>query len=74
LGYHQESPASPVFLAVAQNRGCTRAVFIERYGLKSYSHIQRIEKHLAGRGVIEGGDIVDPSSRYGASLKSVDFL
>jgi len=63
-------------LAVAQEPGAAHGtVFIERYGLKSYSHIQRIEKQLAGRGVIEGGDIVDPIfALWLRSLKSVDFL
>lgn len=48
-------------LAVAEEPGAAHGtVFIERYGLRSYSHIQRIEKQLQGRGVIEKGDIVDP--------------
>jgi AAA+ ATPase superfamily predicted ATPase len=34
--------------------------FIAKYGLKSYSHKQRIEKQLQARGLIESGDLVDP--------------
>ncbi len=35
-------------------------VFIEKHRLRSYSHIQRIEKQLEARGLIESGEIVDP--------------
>jgi len=61
-------------LAVAEEPGVAHGtVFIERYGLKSYSHIQRIEKQLEGRGVIEAGDIVDPMfALWLRNLKGVD--
>ena len=34
--------------------------FIRRYGLKSRSHVQRIEKQLGARGVTNSGEILDP--------------
>jgi predicted RNA-binding Zn-ribbon protein involved in translation (DUF1610 family) len=34
--------------------------FVRRYGLKSRSHVQRIEGQLEARGVIARGEIVDP--------------
>jgi len=36
------------------------ASFIRRYGLKSRSHVQRIEKQLDARSVTRNGEIVDP--------------
>ena len=48
-------------LAVAEEPKVAHGtVFIERYRLRSYSHIQRIEKQLESRGIIEHGQIVDP--------------
>lgn len=34
--------------------------FVRRYGLKSRSHVQRIEGQLEARGVIADGEIIDP--------------
>ena len=34
--------------------------FVRRYGLRSRSHVQRIEKQLEARGVVNRGEIVDP--------------
>jgi len=36
------------------------ADFVRRHGLKSRSHVQRIEKQLQARGIIRDGEIVDP--------------
>jgi len=36
------------------------ADFVHRHGLKSRSHVQRIEKQLQARGIIRDGEIVDP--------------
>jgi AAA+ ATPase superfamily predicted ATPase len=48
-------------LAIASEPGVAHGTaFIEKHGLKSYSHIQRIEKQLEARGLIESGDLVDP--------------
>jgi AAA+ ATPase superfamily predicted ATPase len=48
-------------IAVAKEPGVGHGTkFIEKYGLKSYSHKQRIEKQLQARGLIESGDLVDP--------------
>lgn len=34
--------------------------FIVRHGLKSYSHVQRIESQLQAKGLIEAGEVADP--------------
>lgn len=48
-------------LAIASEPGAPHGTdFIEKYGLRSYSHIQRIEKQLEARGLIENGDLIDP--------------
>ena len=48
-------------LAVAAEPGVAHGTeFIDKYRLKSYSHVQRIEKQLEARGLIEAGKIVDP--------------
>ncbi len=40
------------------------ASFIRRYGLRSRSHVQRIEKQLDMRGITLGGEITDPLFVY----------
>jgi AAA+ ATPase superfamily predicted ATPase len=48
-------------LAVArEGRSSPRSVLIEKYGLKSHSHIQKAVSQLDARGVTENGEIVDP--------------
>jgi AAA+ ATPase superfamily predicted ATPase len=48
-------------LAVASEPGAAHGTaFIEKHRLRSYSHVQRIEKQLEVRGLIESGEIVDP--------------
>jgi len=34
--------------------------YIERHGLKSRSHVQRIEKQLEAKGIIKNGEVKDP--------------
>jgi predicted RNA-binding Zn-ribbon protein involved in translation (DUF1610 family) len=36
------------------------AGFVRRYGLRSRSHVQRIEKQLEARGILEDGEVADP--------------
>ena len=36
------------------------ADFVQRHGLRSRSHVQRIEKQLEAKGIIRDGEIVDP--------------
>ena len=36
------------------------ASFVERYGLRSSSHVQKVVKNLDAKGITEGGAIVDP--------------
>ncbi len=57
-----KSPLQRRYLAaVAKEPGVGHgAEFIVKYGLKTYSHVQRVEKQLESRGIIEAGDIVDP--------------
>jgi hypothetical protein len=48
-------------LAIAAEPRATHGTeFIERHRLRSRSHLQRIEKQLEARGVIERGGIIDP--------------
>ncbi|MBU0685170.1 MAG: ATP-binding protein [Thermoplasmatota archaeon] len=48
-------------MAVArEGKTMSRSALIERYGLRSASHVQRAIKQLDARGITEGGVIVDP--------------
>ncbi len=48
-------------IALAKEPGAAHGTkFIQKYGLRSYSHVQRIEKQLEARGLVENGDIIDP--------------
>jgi AAA+ ATPase superfamily predicted ATPase len=48
-------------IAVASEPGVSHGTeFIWRHGLKSYSHVQKTERLLEARGIIEHGEIVDP--------------
>lgn len=75
LAYHHswESIRSPVhrrlLMALASEPGAKMGVdFIDRHGLISRSHVQRAEKALVERGLIEKGRIVDPM--FGTWLRS----
>jgi len=63
--YAWETTKSPLqrkyLVAVAKEPGGGYSYeFIQRYGLKSSSHVQKVERSLAARGLIENGRIVDP--------------
>ena len=48
-------------IAVAQEgKTASRSALIERYSLKSASHVQKAIKQLDARGITEGGVVVDP--------------
>ena len=48
-------------LAVAAEPGVIHGTsFIEGYGLRSTSHVQKIAKNLDSKGITEGGEIVNP--------------
>ena len=57
-----KSPLHRAYLvAIASDPGPTRGwEFIKRHGLKSPSHVQKAEKLLETKGIIERGHIVDP--------------
>jgi len=60
-----ESVKSPLhrryLIGLATEPGVHRGKdFIRRHGLKSRSHVQRIEKQLESRGMIANGEVVDP--------------
>lgn len=60
-----ESIRSPLhrryLFAVAREPGVPHGEsFVRRYGLRSRSHVQRIESQLGARGIIRQGEILDP--------------
>jgi predicted RNA-binding Zn-ribbon protein involved in translation (DUF1610 family) len=60
-----ESVKSPLhrrylIAAVSEPRASHGAEFVNRHGLKSRSHVQRIEKQLEARGLVSDGEVVDP--------------
>jgi predicted RNA-binding Zn-ribbon protein involved in translation (DUF1610 family) len=57
-----KSPLQRRFLlaAVSEPRAAHGKMFVNRYGLKSRSHVQRTEKQLEARGLISDGEVVDP--------------
>jgi len=57
-----KSPLQRMYLkAVAQETGSViGSEFIEKHGLKSRSHVQRVQTQLDARGLTEAGKIVDP--------------
>jgi len=46
--------------SVTEPRASHGADFIERHGLKSRSHVQRVEKQLEAKGIIKNGEVKDP--------------
>ena len=57
-----KSPLQRRFLlaTVSEPRAAHGNDFINRYGLKSRSHVQRTEKQLEARGLVNDGEVVDP--------------
>lgn len=48
-------------IAVSQeNKATSRSMMVQKFGLKSVSHVQKAVKQLDVRGITEGGVIVDP--------------
>lgn len=65
LSFLWDSVKSPLqkryLLAAATQRGPRRgADFVQRHGLRSASHVQKVIKNLDERGITERGEIVDP--------------
>jgi len=56
------SPLQRKYLrAIAEEpKAVTGTSFIQRHGLQSRSHVQRVQKQLEMRGLVEAGEIVDP--------------
>lgn len=46
--------------SVSEPRAAHGREFVTRHGLRSRSHVQRIEKQLEFRGIVEEGEVVDP--------------
>lgn len=57
-----KSPLQRRFLlaAVSEPRAAYGTEFVNRYGLKSRSHVQRTERQLEARGLVSDGEVVDP--------------
>lgn len=60
-----ESIRSPLYrkylVAIAREPKVPRGVnFVKRYGLRSRSHVQRVESQLKARGITDQGEIKDP--------------